>query len=89
MPSVQLPKKEALIVDDDARARELLSEFCRGQGCDVATAHDGRAAISAITRDPGQSTVVITDLNLPGADGFDVLRAAREGNPSKPCCARS
>ena len=32
MPSVQLPKKEALIVDDDVRARELLSEFCRGQG---------------------------------------------------------
>jgi hypothetical protein len=32
MPSVQLPKKEALIVDDDVRARELLSEFCCGQG---------------------------------------------------------
>jgi two-component system response regulator HydG len=48
----------------------------------VATAHDGRAAISAITRDPGQFAVIITDLNLPGADGFDVLRAAREANPS-------
>ena len=43
MPSVQLPKKEALIVDDDVRARELLSEFCRGQGFEVATAHDGRS----------------------------------------------
>ena len=40
MPSVQLPKKEALIVDDDARARELLSEFCRGQGFEVATFTD-------------------------------------------------
>lgn len=82
MPSVQLPKKEALIVDDDERARELLSEFCRGQGFEVATAHDGRAAIAAITRDPGQFALIITDLNLPGADGFDVLRAAREANPS-------
>ena len=82
MPSVQLPKKEALIVDDDVRARELLSEFCRGQGFDVATAHDGRAAIAAISRDPKQFAVIITDLHLPGADGFEVLRAARDANPS-------
>ena len=82
MPSVQLPKKEALIVDDDVRARELLSEFCRGQGFEVATAHDGRAAIAAITRDPEQFAVIITDLHLPGADGFEVLRAARDANPS-------
>lgn len=82
MPSVQLPRTEALIVDDDLRARELLSEFCRAQGLDVATAHDGRAAISAIVRDPTQFGVIITDLHLPGADGFEVLRAAREANPS-------
>jgi len=82
MPSVQLPKTEALIVDDDVRARELLSEFCRAQGFEVATAHDGRAAIAAITRDPGQFAVIITDLHLPGADGFEVLEAARDANPS-------
>ena len=82
MPSVQLPKKEALIVDDDLQARELLSEFCRAQGFDVATANDGRAAIAAIARDPRQFAVIITDLHLPGADGFEVLRAARNANPS-------
>jgi CheY-like chemotaxis protein len=58
MPSVQLPKKEGLIVDDDVGARELLSEFCRGQGFEVATAHDGRAAIAAIARDPKQFAVI-------------------------------
>jgi DNA-binding NtrC family response regulator len=82
MPSVQLPKKEALIVDDDVRARELLSEFCRNQGFEVATAHDGRAAISAVTRDSRQFALIITDLHLPGADGFEVLKAARSANPS-------
>lgn len=82
MPSVHLPKMEALIVDDDVRARELLSEFCRAQGFEVATAHDGRAAIASITRDPGQFAVIITDLHLPGADGFEVLKAARDVNPS-------
>ena len=44
----------------------------------MATAHDGRAAIAAIRRDPGQFVLIITDLHLPGADGFEVLRATRE-----------
>lgn len=82
MPPVHLPKTEVLVVDDEVRARELLSEFCRAQGFDVATAHDGRAAIAAIARDPRQFGVIITDLHLPGADGFEVLQAAREANPS-------
>jgi DNA-binding NtrC family response regulator len=73
---------EILIVDDEAETRELLSEFCLGQGLAVASAHDGRAAIGAIRRAPAQFSVVITDLHLPGADGFEVLKAAREANPS-------
>jgi len=81
MPAVQ-PKMQVLVVDDETRARELLSEFCRAQGFDVATAHDGRAAIAAIARGPRQFGVIITDLNLPGADGFEVLQAARDANPS-------
>jgi DNA-binding NtrC family response regulator len=48
----------------------------------VATANDGRAAIAALTRSPHQFGIVITDLQLPGADGFDVLTAARQANPS-------
>ena len=31
---------------------------------------------------PKQFAVTTTDLHLPGADGFDVLRAARDANPS-------
>ena len=82
MPSLHSPKAEVLIVDDEVQTRELLSEFCQAQGYTVATAHDGRSALTAIARGPRQFSVVITDLQLPGADGFDVLRAAREANPS-------
>ena len=42
----------------------------------------GRAAIAAISRDPKQFALIVTDLHLPGADGFEVLRAARDANPS-------
>lgn len=82
MPAQLNRDVEVLIVDDEEETRELLSEFCRVQGCQVATAHDGRAAIGAILRAPGQFDVIITDLNLPGADGFEVLRTARENNAS-------
>ena len=81
MPSLHPPKREVLIVDDEVQARELLSEFCRAQGYDVATAHDGRAALAAIARGPHQFSIIITDLQLPGVDGFEVLKGAREANP--------
>jgi len=63
-------------------ARELLSEFCRAQGFEVATAHDGRAAIASIAR---ESDAIWRDHYIfarARADGFEVLRAARDANPS-------
>lgn len=73
---------DVLVVDDDRETRDLLADFCRTLGFGVATAQDGRAAISAVQRDPNQFGVVLTDLNMPGADGFEVLRAVRAVNPS-------
>ena len=73
---------DVLIVDDERETRELLADFCRTLGFGVATAQDGRAAMAAVQRQPTQFTVVLTDLNMPGADGFEVLRAARAANPS-------
>jgi two-component system response regulator HydG len=76
------PPLDVLIVDDERETRELLSDFCRSLGFGVATAQDGRAAMSAFARDPRQFDVVLTDLHMPGADGFEVLRAIRGVNPS-------
>src|SRR5262245_33163712 len=73
---------EVLIVDDDPDTREVLSEFCRTLGLTVATAEDGRAALAAIERSPAQYRVVLTDICMPGADGFEVLKVVRGANPS-------
>jgi len=73
---------EVLIADDEPETRDLLSDFCRSLGLGVASAGDGRAAIAAIERAPTQFAVVLTDVNMPGADGFEVLRAARAANAS-------
>lgn len=73
---------DVLIVDDERDTRDLLADCCRTLGFGVATAQDGRAAIAAVERDPRQFGIVLTDLNMPGADGFEVLRAVRAANPS-------
>jgi hypothetical protein len=45
---VQLPKKEALIVDDDVHVRELVLVFYRRQGLQVTAGRDCRTPIVAI-----------------------------------------
>lgn len=71
-----------LIADDETDTCELFAEFARSHGMRVATAYDGRAAINALERSPQEFSIVITDLQMPGADGFEVLRAARAINPN-------
>jgi DNA-binding NtrC family response regulator len=73
---------EVLIVDDEAEVRDLLAEYCAGQGFRVALAQDGRAAIHAIERANPPFPIVIADLHLPHADGFAVLDAARRASAS-------
>src|SRR5436190_23469977 len=71
-----------LIVEDEADLRDLLSEYFRARNFDVTDAADGPAALQAITGDPERYSLIIKDLNLPGADGLAVLRAARADNPA-------
>jgi DNA-binding NtrC family response regulator len=76
------PQWDALVVDDDEQIRELLISYFTSRGLNVTGAQDGRAAISALERSNGRFGLVITDLSLPGADGFAVLQAARQANAS-------
>lgn len=72
---------DVLVVDDEPTVRELLLEYFEGLGFRVAAAEDGRGAIALLQRTWGRFGLVVTDLNLPGADGFAVLQAARQTNP--------
>jgi DNA-binding NtrC family response regulator len=76
------PPWEVLVVDDDEDIRELIVSYFNGLGLMVTGAQDGRAAIATLQRSAGRFGLVVTDLNLPGADGFAVLQAARQANSS-------
>jgi len=68
-----------LVVDGNERVLQLL-ERRLSQTYPVHTAPDCDRAIYALVRDPFD--VVVVDLRLPGAHGFEVLRAAQARWPS-------
>ena len=80
MPIDDLASWEVLVVDDDEAVRDLIVAYFNGLGMLVTSAQDGRSAISTLQRSRGRFRIVITDVNLPGADGFAVLQAARQSN---------
>ncbi len=64
-----------LIVDDDAGIRESLCSELRADGYDAITADDGRSALAAFR--VHLPDLVITDLAMPGADGFALISQIR------------
>lgn len=72
---------EVLVADDEASVRELIGDYLAGFGFTVTRASEGRGALLALQRHPGRFGLVITDLQMPGADGFAVLSEARRANP--------
>ena len=67
-----------LVVDDEPSVLEVFQEFLGLQGYVVSTAKSGEEALAAL---PGlRPDVVLTDINLPGISGLDVMRFAKEAD---------
>jgi len=73
-----MPRPRVLVVDDKENILTLFERIL-GEGYQVTTAADGARAIALLGGDPFD--VVITDLRMPGADGFEVLRAVKASAP--------
>ena len=71
--------KPILIVEDEAIMRESLRDWLTEGGYQVETAEEGEEALKTIAeQDFG---IAILDLRLPGKDGIEVLREAKEKSP--------
>ena len=71
---------EVLVVDDEAVVLTVLREALRRGGYRVTTAASAEEVIDLMHK--RRFDLVLTDKNLPGASGLDVLRAARNLNPA-------
>lgn len=70
------PRRQvALIVDDDARSRELLQQLLTLDGYEVRAVGGGHAAL-AVLEDEIPDVAVI-DLRMPGMDGLELCRKIR------------
>ncbi len=67
-----------LVVDDKENIRSLFGRIL-GEAHEVVAAEDGARAISLLAAQPFD--VVVTDLRMPGADGFEVLKAVKARSP--------
>jgi CheY-like chemotaxis protein len=66
-----------LVVDDEVAIVELLAELLTDEGYDVQTAFDGRSAL-ALLRSGLRPAVIITDIMMPGLDGWGLYDAIRD-----------
>ncbi|MEG5038083.1 MULTISPECIES: chemotaxis protein CheB [unclassified Microcoleus] len=66
-----------LVVDDLSDTRELLAFVLESYGAEVLTVASGRSAIAALTQNPGQYDVLISDIGMPEEDGYFLIREVR------------
>ncbi len=71
-----------LVVDDDARIRDLLRRYLAQEGFEVFQAEDGKALNRILLRETVD--LIVLDLMMPGEDGLSICRRLRAANDRTP-----
>lgn len=77
-----LEGRAILVADDEEVIRETVSDVLRSYGCKVESARDGEAAVKLI--EAGQFDLVLSDIRMPGRDGYQVFAAAKDRDRECP-----
>ncbi len=86
LSNIRLPGRPAeectvLLVDDDAMIVGFLKDILANDGYQLLLAHSGAEALSAISKN--NPDVVVMDVNMPGLDGIEVCRKAKEDETTR------
>ena len=83
-PIDQLPSLHGvavLVVDDEPSAREVIATILSARGARVVTAGSAAEALAAVeTESPD---VIVSDIGMPGQDGYSLIRAIRSRGPHR------
>jgi CheY-like chemotaxis protein len=75
-PDASIAEPLILIVENDLSTRVMYREFLSRCGFRIMDAHNGHQAMAKVREMPPDA--VVTDLNVPGLDGFELCRALQE-----------
>jgi two-component system chemotaxis response regulator CheY len=75
LPEIYM-KKTILTVDDSMSVRKFIALSLKSGGYRVISAVDGMDALEILSKE--KVDLVITDLNMPNVDGFELVRAIRQ-----------
>ncbi len=67
--------QQLLMIEDDARLANMVSEYLRQAGFDFKHALDGASGLAALQKSP--PALVVLDLMLPDMDGLEICRRIR------------
>src|SRR5882724_13091343 len=68
-------KTKILIVEDDPHILLGLEEVLKSEGYETASCNRGDEAVAAVAK--MQPTLIVLDVMLPGASGYDICKALR------------
>jgi DNA-binding response OmpR family regulator len=68
-------KEKALIVEDCRTVAAIVTHYLKLEGFDVVVAPNGVAGLEIARRE--QPRFIVTDVNMPGMGGLDLVRALR------------
>ncbi len=77
-----MAKASIIVIDDESGVRDMLGDALRMQGYEVATAGDGHAGLREIY--DGNFDLVISDVNMPKVNGFELLERMRAAGNETP-----
>ncbi|HSY19207.1 MAG TPA: response regulator transcription factor [Candidatus Acidoferrales bacterium] len=75
-------KTKILIVEDDPHILLGLEEVLKSEGYETSSCNRGDEAVAAVTK--MQPTLIVLDVMLPGASGYDICKALRTKKISTP-----
>ncbi|HSF56907.1 MAG TPA: response regulator [Candidatus Binatia bacterium] len=76
---IVLKRENILLVDDDELLAKMVAELLRHKGYEVWTAGNGLDGFASYRQH--QAETVVTDIDMPELDGFEMVRCIRVINP--------
>jgi two-component system, chemotaxis family, sensor kinase CheA len=72
-------KKKIILAEDSSFFRTVIGSYLRGIGLEVLCATNGKEALELLEKEAGAIDGVVSDLEMPVLDGFDLARSMKSG----------